>query len=63
MSKRPEYITCISTGEGWGHAWCGREPDEFMFVDVRHALLSAANEGRFVPCLKCVEKWGGNEAG
>lgn len=40
-----------------GLAWCGEQTGGmFFFTDVDHAAINARNEGRLVPCPKCLEQ-------
>lgn len=57
MTARPEYVTCcIKTWFKDGaefETWCERRTTEFAFVDVTHAALNGAVEGRLVLCRSC----------
>jgi hypothetical protein len=39
-----------------GKAWCGELlGEQFVFVDVDHTAMNARNNGRLVPCPKCLQ--------
>jgi hypothetical protein len=59
--SRPEYVKCATKGPIDGkiatRAWCGRtlETYEWCFVDITHALNSAAFGSRLLLCPECAE--------
>lgn len=59
MTERKDWIKCIAhTHQARaGYSWCGRfVHTEFHFVDLDHAAYERLNQGRLVPCTKCMAR-------
>lgn len=55
VEERPDYVHCIQHGHVTrkGSSWCGRELEEWHFVDVDHAALNGEQGGRLQACPEC----------
>jgi hypothetical protein len=58
-TNRPEWIRCIKHTHVYKQntSWCGERLSNFdkPFQDIDHATYTVKNEGRLVPCPKCVD--------
>jgi hypothetical protein len=54
---RADHITCVARTDDCGKGektWCGQDArNMFTFVDVNHAAINGAHEGRLTVCPQC----------
>lgn len=55
--KRPEHVKCIRKNDDTNKTWCGLlHEEQFVFLDIDHAVFNKINEGRLVTCNNCSQK-------